>query len=141
MRKSCSEDAEFAFEAVKVTMRDYAIQTWGVWLEKESKEAAIEDTSKGKIEIIIFEGGKAGTLQIERLENEIFVHQIYLLPNFQNLGIGSSLLNYLKEMAKEFNLPLKLSVLQVNPAKQFYINRGFIVVSETSERVSMQYVP
>ena len=47
-------------------MRDYAIQTWGAWLDKESKQAAIEDTAKGKIQIICIGEEQAGTLRGRR---------------------------------------------------------------------------
>jgi GNAT superfamily N-acetyltransferase len=141
LRTSVAEDADFAYEAVKITMRDYAIETWGRWLEKESKETAIEDTQKGKIEIIYFGSEKAGVLQLKNSENEIFVNQIYLLPEYQNKGIGTCIINDLKEIAKKAKVPLKLNVLQVNPAKHFYANRDFKVEKETLERVHMKYVP
>lgn len=48
-------------------MRDYAIQTWGAWLDKESKQAAIEDTAKGKIQIICIGEEQAGTLEVEEV--------------------------------------------------------------------------
>jgi GNAT superfamily N-acetyltransferase len=141
LRQSDSGDAEFAYEVVKVTMRDYAIQTWGTWLDKESKIAAKVDTESGKIKIIYIENEKAGTLQLERRKNEIFINQIYLLPSFQSKGVGRDIVNDLKKMARDEKTPLKLSVLQVNPAKEFYIKNGFEIEKETQERVYMQYVP
>jgi GNAT superfamily N-acetyltransferase len=141
LRTSNSKDAEFAYDVVKTTMREYAIQTWGTWLDKESKNAAIEDTAQGKIQIIYIDDEKAGTLQYEKNEDHILINQIYLLPPFQNIGVGRSILNDLKDMSKETNVPLRLSVLQVNPAKKFYTKNEFTIERETQERVFMQYAP
>jgi GNAT superfamily N-acetyltransferase len=141
LRKSDAGDAEFAYEVVKVTMRDYAIQTWGTWLDEESKIAAMVDTESGKIQIIYIENEKAGVLQLEKRKDEIFINQIYLLPSFQSKGVGRDIVNDLKKMARDENTPLKVSVLQVNPAKEFYIKNGFEIEKETQERAYMQYVP
>jgi GNAT superfamily N-acetyltransferase len=141
LRQADFRDAEFAYEVVKVTMRDYAIQTWGTWLDKESKIAATIDTESGKIEIIYINNEKAGTLQLEKRKHEIFINQIYLLPSFQNKGVGRDIINDLKKMARDEKTPLKLTVLQVNPAKEFYIKNGFKIEKETQERVYMYYAP
>ena len=91
LRTSISADADFAYETVKTTMRDFAIQTWGTWHDQDSKNAAIQDTKLGKIQIIYVGNEKAGTLQYETTESEILVNQIYLLPPFQNRGIGGEI--------------------------------------------------
>ncbi len=91
LRTSISADADFAYETVKTTMRDFAIQTWGTWHDQDSKNAAIQDTKLGRIQIIYVGNEKAGTLQYETTESEILVNQIYLLPPFQNRGIGGEI--------------------------------------------------
>jgi len=141
LRISNSTDAEFAYQTVKTTMRDFAIQTWGAWLDTESKRAAIEDTALGKINIIYVNNEMAGTLQYENKKGVILVSQIYLLPTYQNRGIGGSIVNDLKELSRDLNVPIKLSVLQVNTAKHFYFKNGFTIEKETHERVYMQYAP
>lgn len=141
LRISTSKDAEFVYNIVKTTMRDYAIQTWGTWLDKDSKKAAIEDTAQGKIQIIYIANDKVGTLQYEKNEDEILISQLNLLPPFQNMGVGGSILVDLKSLSKEMNVPLKLSVLQVNPAKHFYTKNEFRIEKETPERVYMRYAP
>ena len=141
LRKSNSTDAEFVYHTIKVTMRDYAIQTWGAWLDKESKQAAIEDTAKGKIQIICIGEEQAGTLEVEEVGSVLVINQLYLLPKFQNNGVGTQILRDLKEKARKMSVPIKLSVLLVNPAQQFYKRNGFTVHSETAERVYMRYTP
>jgi GNAT superfamily N-acetyltransferase len=127
LRKSVPTDAEFAYETVKITMRAFAIQTWGIWLDRESKQAAIQDTKLGKIKIIYVGSEKAGTLQYETTDSAILVSQIYLLPPFQKTGIGGEIVNKLKSKSRKLNLPIKLSVLRVNSATEFYLKQGFVI--------------
>ena len=84
---------------------------------------------------------KAGTLQYETTESEILVNQIYLLPTFQHRGIGGEIISNLQEKSRESNLPIKLSVLRVNSATEFYLKKGFVIEKVTVERVFMQYAP
>ena len=141
LRTSNFADADFAYETVKTTMRDFAIQTWGSWHDQESKNAAVQDTKLGKIQIIYVGIEKAGTLQYETSDTEIFVSQIYLLPPFQKRGIGGEIISKLQRQSRESNRPIKLSVLRVNSATDFYLKKGFFIENETEERVFMRYAP
>lgn len=141
IRPSISDDAEFAFNTMKETIRKYAIETWGQWYQEESRQSAIEDTSTGKIGIIELEGESIGILTVVRDTQKIEIEQIYILPKYQNKGIGSKLLAMLQKEAKERCLPLKLVVLAVNPAINLYNRLGFRNVKTANERIFMEYWP
>ena len=139
LRQSLPEDAEFAFQTVKETMRDYAIQTWGDWLEKESKVDAIDKTKSGELQIITYEGKDIGTLQIKEHEDYIEINKLYILNKHQNKGIGTQVLAYLIEHSRNRKKRLNLEVLQVNRAKEFYSRMGFKIIKENKERQFLQY--
>ena len=141
LKQSTAEDAEFAYHALKTTMREFAMQTWGVWLDEEAKKDAAHATQSGKVQIIYVDEVKVGTLQYVETESEIIVKQLYLLPAYQNQGIGGAIMNDLQKRAIELKLPIELSVLQVNSAKEFYLKKGFFVKLETAERIRMRYEP
>ena len=141
LRKSTSEDADFAHNTVKVTMKDYAVKTWGAWLENESRASVSKDASLGNIQIIEINGASIGTFQVVESEESIFIEQLYILPEYQNKGLGTRILMDLMAEARARSLPIKLNVLQVNPAKRLYIRHGFVVDDEDNERVYMKYVP
>ena len=139
MKTSVQSDAEFAYETVKITMRDFAVQTWGSWHDKDSWEAAIRDTRLGKIKIIYMGTAKAGTLQYELTETTIVVSQLYIIPAFQKSGLGSEVIKELKRKSMKLNLPIELSVLRVNSATAFYLKHEFTIEKETAERIFMQF--
>jgi GNAT superfamily N-acetyltransferase len=82
---------------------------------------------------------EAGILVVERSSREIQLHALYLLPSFQGLGVGSTLVSSLQQEAMKRRVPLRLQVLTANPAKTFYERLAFGLVKETEYFVHMQY--
>ena len=141
LRRARAEDWEFAFRVLKETMRDYAVATWGTWFEEESRQDTIEQVTAGRTEIIELGGLPVGIQLVERAETHIQLVQLYIAKEFQRRGFGTQLLNRLFVEARESNLPIRLRVLAVNPAKTLYERLGFVVVESTPERYFMEWPP
>lgn len=59
------------------------------------------------------------------------VHKLYVLPQSQNKGAGSELLNYIKEIAVlNNNKGMILNVNRQNPAVAFYQKSGWQIIKE-----------
>jgi GNAT superfamily N-acetyltransferase len=141
LRRAKTEDAEFAFGVLKETMREYAVATWGTWWEEESQRETAEQVSAGKTKIIELDDVPIGIQLIERSGTHIQLEQLYIVKAFQRRGFGTELLKRLLVEAKESNLPIRLRVLAVNPAKRLYERLGFVVVKSTPERYFMEWKP
>ena len=122
-------------------MRPYAIAAWGVWHEEESRKRAIDNVAAGRTQVIELSGVPIGVLRVERTAACIEVKQIFLLPEHQRCGIGSELILRLIDEAKEAKVPLRLRVLNVNPAQRLYKRLGFFVVRSTTEHQYMEWTP
>jgi ribosomal protein S18 acetylase RimI-like enzyme len=73
-------------------------------------------------------------------EGHIQLEKLYVLPRFQNRGVGSRLLRDLQQSANLQNTPIHLRVLSVNNgARRLYERLGFVVRHAAAERVFMQY--
>jgi GNAT superfamily N-acetyltransferase len=141
LRRASAEDVEFAFRVLKETMRDYAVATWGTWWEDESRRETVEQVSSGRTEIVELNGLPVGILLVERRKTHIQLVQLYIAKEFQRQGLGTQLLKRLFAEARESNLPIRLRVLAVNPAKALYERLGFVVVEATPERLFMEWRP
>ena len=141
LRCVTAEDAEFAFAALKETMREYAVATWGTWCEEESRRETVEQVNSGRTEIIELNGSSAGIRLVERAKTHIQLVQLHMAKEFQRRGLGAELLKRLFVEAKESHLPIRLRVLAVNPAKALYERVGFVVVERTPERSFLEGVP
>jgi ribosomal protein S18 acetylase RimI-like enzyme len=62
-----------------------------------------------------------------------------VLPAFQRRGIGGSLLRRLIEDAQAAAVALRLTVLEVNPARRFYERHGFVLTDTISPRHHMEW--
>ena len=110
-------------------MRDYAERTWGEWDEgRVSLDIPID-------EIIQHRGADIGLLGVERLSDHWRIDKLYVLPSWQNRGIGSGLIERLQAQGVE----LRLTVLEVNPARRFYERHGFVLVNTIPPRHHMRW--
>ncbi len=66
--------------------------------------------------------GEAPALRLE---------QLYLQPAAQNQGIGSWVLSWAKDQARQAGLDLSLSALKLSDANRFYLRHGFKAVGES----------
>jgi len=120
-------DAAFALHVTEACMRSYAEQTWGTW-------NGLADLDLATDEIIQLCGRDIGLFGVSRHADHWFVEKLYLLPPYQNRGIGGYLVERLKRDARRASAAVRLSVLEVNPARRFWERHGFIFTSAASPR-------
>ena len=68
----------------------------------------------------------AGRLIVENRGDHFLIMDIALLPEFRCLGIGTFLIEELRQQAVRLNLPLVLRVEFFNPAIHLYDRLGFV---------------
>ena len=119
-------------------MRAFVEQTWGKWNEDRVRQESFEGCTSPNGRVVQLGGIDIGVVSVSRRPSHIQLERIYLLPEFQKLGVGSSLVRSFIMHAKSNGLPLRLSVLVVNPAKEFYAKLGFVVTEVTPERIHME---
>jgi len=141
LRPAAADDCEFAYRTTRDTMREYVLATWGTWNEAEVRKRSSENIAAGSTQIIELEGAAIGIHVVEREPDAVRLLQIFILPEYQRRGIGSTLIERLLAEARSARLPLRLRVLRVNPAFALYQRMGFKVVEATPERYFMEHPP
>jgi GNAT superfamily N-acetyltransferase len=132
LRSATDGDAAFALHVTEACMRVYAEKTWGSWNGRANFDPALDN-------VIQLAGQDIGLLGIERRSDYWFLGKLYLLPTYQNRGIGGHLIERLKEDATLAQLPVRLTVLEVNPARRFYERHGFVLTHTISPRHYMEW--
>jgi ribosomal protein S18 acetylase RimI-like enzyme len=141
LRQANIDDAPLFYSVIDRTMREFIIATWGVWNESRVQLESREHSISPNARVIQVDNLAAGVFLVERYPTHIQLAQIYLLPEYQHLGIGSALIDSLIIEASQSNLPIRLHVMAVNPAKRFYEQFDFVVTEVTSDLLFMQKVP
>ena len=70
--------------------------------------------------IILFGTGPVGRMVVQRTAEELRVVDIALLPAHRNQGIGTFLMQQVCAEADKARKPVRLCVLQNNPARRWY---------------------
>ena len=97
--------------------------------------------SAGVTKIIMAVSKPVGVLTVKELETHVQLDQLFVLPEYQRNGIGTELVRQILQRAKHLEVPVRLRVLRVNPAKRLYERMGFLFTSEEPERFYMQSAP
>jgi hypothetical protein len=87
LRRAEAKDADFAFQVLKETMRDYAIATWGTWLEEQSRRETVEQVAAGRTEVIELNQVPIGVQLVDRQGKHIQLVQLYIAKKFQRRGV------------------------------------------------------
>jgi GNAT superfamily N-acetyltransferase len=138
LRQAGQADADFIYRLVEATMRSYVEQTWGSFSEEVNRRNIAEIIAAKNYSIIQCRGEDVGAISVERNSDFIQLSQLFILPQHQNKGIGTSPVRELASEARKSRMPLRLRVLKANPARGFYERLGFQVSSITPERVYME---
>ena len=134
-------DYQFVYEVKKICYQKYVEENFGKWDDDEQYEMfdAFLKTSAKDIFIIFVDDKKAGFINGDDLDENTYVQgNICLLPEFQNMGIGTSLLSQICE--DHINQNISLKVFKQNPAKRLYERLGFMVTGETKSHFLMKKV-
>jgi ribosomal protein S18 acetylase RimI-like enzyme len=130
LRQAAPSDSEFVYLVKKAALGEYIALTWG-WDEAFQRDFHEKDYDSERTQIIVYKGDDAGWLLVNESETDIHLQEVYLRPEYQNLGIGSTIVRSLLAEAARANRRLKLQVLKVNTrARKLYKRLGLQVIGE-----------
>ncbi len=141
LRHCLTEDSEFYYNVKKTTLKQYIEQIWGEWDEDFQRERHKKNFSPKYTQIIQWCAKDIGILVIEEDSEVLMVHNIEILPEYQNKGIGTYLMLKIVQNANEKRKNVLLHVLKSNlKAKKFYHKIGFKddIEEETHFRMKME---
>ena len=136
--KAVNTDVDFLIDLRDITMRKY--------LEDVNLPTGRTDYLKrinynfDDAQIIHVNGQAAGLFKASYLsnKNQWYLFQIQVHPDFQNLKLGSSLIQALLDKAELQGASVGLSVLKSNPVRSLYSKLGFVQVDETEYAYEME---
>lgn len=97
-----------------------------------------ENYSETSFDVILADGRPIGRLYVARWPEEIRIVDIALLPEYQNAGIGTKLLDDLISESEALAKPLSIHVERFNPALRLYERLGFREVEDKGVYLLMQ---
>lgn len=140
IRPATESDRGFAYEVKRAALGPYVEQLWG-WDEPLQQAFHARTWEARRPDIIVIDGQDAGTVQLVRRDADYLLGEFYLLPRYQRQGVGSRLMRRMLAAADAEGLPVRLQVIQINPAKALYERHGFRVSGQTATHFLMERAP
>lgn len=131
------DDYGFLYGLHREVMRGYVEQTWG-WDEAWQQDYFARHFRPETEQIIVLHGEDIGLVSVRRNQDELFIENIEILPEFQNQGVGTFIISRVIEEAHRQNCSVALQVLKVNPAQRLYGRLGFTIEGATKTHYLMQ---
>jgi GNAT superfamily N-acetyltransferase len=75
--------------------------------------------------IIVVDALDAGWLHVGESPDSVYLGQLYLVPSFQNCGVGTAIVSSLRDKARQAGKALTLDVMKNNRARMRYRRLGF----------------
>jgi ribosomal protein S18 acetylase RimI-like enzyme len=131
LRDAQAEDHHLIYIIKANALREYAEATWGAWDDTHQRQRFDANFAHERFAIVVVNEEPVGFLETVVKPHHVRVHNIALVPEWRNLGIGTRLIIDLA--GANGHREVRLRVLKTNPAKRFYERLGFKVVGDPDE--------
>ena len=128
-RQASDLDEEWLYDLYCTTMRTYIEKTWG-WDETFQKNGFRTNLCPTKFNIVVVGDEDVGAYLMNEEPDHYWLEMMLIDPMWQRKGLGSNIIRGLQVSADQNDRLLKLSVIKVNPVKDFYTRLGFEVYEE-----------
>lgn len=125
-----TESLELANKIVQSQFNAHAAHYRRVKNERDTKDCVIE-----------LNGHPVGRFIVSQNEEEVYLADLAVHPNFRGQGIGQAVIEAIKQECESSKRLLHLHVDLMNTALQFYAAQGFRVIGELATHYLMEWVP
>ena len=131
---------EFSYQVKKAAEGEYITLMFG-WDEDVQRGFHARAWQEQKPDIIICDGKPIGTIATVESEDSTDIAQFFILPDYQNKGIGTYLLKSILDEADRLSKNVTLKFLKNNRVKSLYARHGFRLVRTGDAAHHMERTP
>lgn len=137
-RRAAEADCEFCYRVREQSFRKHAekVRDWDEEGERARHRTRFESQD---FQVIQWEGLDVGILAAETKPDALKIFQLFILPEHQGKGIGSSCMEHLIKEAAMLHVPLRLQIIRGNDrALSFYRKHGFQHAEKTDTHIQLE---
>ena len=140
LRPARHEDYDFAARLYLDSTRPL-LTALGMWDEGRVVKRFRQAFKIDQVQVIRLDDADIGWMQVSESAERLHLHQLHILPQFHNRGIGTSLIRTILDRARRQGRPALLNVIRGNRAVSLYRRLGFRVVGGDAEKLHMRWDP
>jgi ribosomal protein S18 acetylase RimI-like enzyme len=141
LRPATSADIEPLYPIHREGLRESVEATWGPWDETYQSARFRKHFDLDLRQVIVVDDADVGFLDVEQRPEDVWLAEIVISAAHQRRGIGSRLIGDLLASAAARQVPVRLQVLKVNPARQLYERLGFVETGQSETHYQMEATP
>jgi len=130
------------FQLFRTTMQDYIDRAWG-WEELLQREGFVTGLPAREFQILEVEVGikevPVGCYHLSEKSDCLLLDMIMVEPQWQGQGYGRLMMERIQQISSGSRLPLRLRVLQTNPAVKFYQRFDFCEAGRDQHSLEMTW--
>jgi GNAT superfamily N-acetyltransferase len=138
-RKVTEKDKEFLWNLKVAAMRPWVELVYG-WNDDAQYSYFLKNFRPKTMRIIRYDGQDVGMVELLERPEELFIARFEVLPEFQNRGIGTTIIQWAIDQAVAAQKTLRLQVFKINPARRLYERMGFVETGEKETHIQMDWV-
>ncbi len=129
VRAATEVDAPFLVDLALKAYRAVVTRQFGSWSEREQAARFAAKVTRLPFEVGELAGRPIAAVSSSVHADHVFLNELLVLPEFQNRGFGTELLEREIRRARQLGLPLRLHTLRLNTAVRLFERHGFVVTS------------
>jgi GNAT superfamily N-acetyltransferase len=139
LRPATETDKWFCRRVHHEAYRDVVTRQFGRWDEAMQDAFFDKNWALSPHQVVELDGSPVGCFSREIKPDHIFLAEVQLLPEYQNRGIGSSLVRQQQDEGAKLGVPVRLRVLKESRARRLYERLGLVVTGETETHTEMEW--
>ena len=137
-RIASAEDRTFLRKLNRLAYEDVVVRQFGSWDDNAQRQRFDSKLQRAELRIVETEGQPIAAIWSSEQEDHIFLHELLVLPEFQNKGIGSQILRWEIDRVEPSKKPIRIHTLVLNSAQEFYKRHGFKEIGRSEIYVDME---
>ncbi len=137
LRAADKADFDFLYRLKVVCLKEYVAAIWG-WDEAFQRKHFATHFDPAASHIIVAHGRDIGQLSVKKQPEALYLNGIYLLPAYQQQGLGGQIIRDILSRAQACGRPVRLQVIIGNPAVHLYERLGFRVIDKSDTHLLMR---
>jgi len=103
-----------------------ALQKIGRFDEKRVRSRFLDSFVPEDTKKVLANQVLCGFFVVKRNPDHLYLDHLYVDPDYQSQGIGSTVLDHVVQQSEKLNLPIRLGALKQSRANEFYRKFGFV---------------
>ena len=138
VRPATEQDAPFLVDLACAAYRDVVTRQFGSWDASEQAARFAGKVAKVPFELGELSGQPVAAVSASIHTDHVFLNELLVLPQYQNRGFGSYLLEREIGRGRELGLPVRLHTLRQNRALRLFERHGFVVTARGEVYVDLE---